>query len=203
MIRHYAIATVALTASIAAPAAAGLLTMTVNSANGADDWSSYSNYKMVLTIDSDDLDKSGSAGTFTLNSWKFEAFNQNDLCFVASGNAFIATFDPPSDPSDPDVVQKALVALQAGTITDPTLAGGETPTWFMQFSYEFVGNNMTLAQAINASAGRPAGELTLSATYTTSTPMTSGELFGTYTVPAPSAIALLGVGGLMVRRRRD
>jgi hypothetical protein len=202
MIRHYAIATVALTASIAAPAAAGLLTMTVNSANGADDWSSYSNYKMVLTIDSDDLDKSGSAGTFTLNSWKFEAFNQNDLCFVASGTAqeFTATA---IDPNDLDVGYKALVKLQAGTITDHTLAGEGTPTWLMQFSYEFVGNNMTLAQAINASAGRPAGELTLSATYTTSTPVTSGELFGTYTVPAPSAIALLGVGGLMVRRRRD
>ena len=198
MLRNYAIATLALTAAFAAPAAAGMLTMTADSASGADDWSTLSGYKLVLTITSDDLNTVGSASSFTLTGWDFQAFDGSGTqVFAATGSA--TTFSA----ADSGPVFNAQIALQSGNITTNTLSPRAN---FLQFSYEFFGEEMTLAQAIDASAGRAVGELTLATTVAGSPPgtvITTGDLVGTYAVPAPSALALIGVGGLMGRRRRN
>lgn len=198
MLRNYAIATIALTSAFAAPATAGVLTMTADSASGADAWSGYEGYKMVLTITSDDLNTAGSASSFTLTGWDFQAFDATGTqVFAATGSAtsFSAAGSGP--------VFNAQIALQSGNITTNTLSPEAN---FVQFSYEFFGEEMTLAEAIDASAGRPVGELTLATTVAGSTPgtvITTGDLVGTYLVPAPSALALIGVGGLIGRRRRN
>jgi hypothetical protein len=196
MFRNYAIATIALTAAFAAPAAAGMLTMTANNASGADDWSTLSEYTMVLTITTDDLNTAGSAGSFTLTGWDFQAFNKSGMqVFAANGSAtsFSASGSGP--------IFNAQIALDPGNITTNILTPKAN---FLQFSYEFVGSSMTLAQAIFASAGRDVGQLTLATTVVGSSPViTTGDLVGTYAVPAPSALALIGVGGLMGRRRRN
>lgn len=198
MLRNYAIATIALTAAFAAPAAAGVLTMTAGSPTGWDDWSGYTGYKMVLTITSDDLNTAGSASSFTLQGWDFQAFDASGTqVFAATGSA--TTFSAAG--SGP--VFNAQIALQSGNITTNALSPEAN---FLQFSYEFFGEEMTLAEAIAASAGRPVGELTLATTVAGSTPgtvVTTGDLVGTYAVPAPSALALIGVGGLVGRRRRS
>ena len=187
MLRNYAIATLALTAAFAAPAAAGMLTMT-STAYGADAWAGYTGYKMVLTIDSNDLNTSGSAGSFTLQSWNFRAYDKlGTKVLEATGGP--ATFTAGSGTT----TFLAVIALN-GTI-DPN--DFEPKADYVAFSYEFTGS-ATLAEAITASATLNRGALSLGTNLGG-----GGDLSGFYAVPAPSALALLGVGGLMGRRRRN
>jgi hypothetical protein len=189
MLRNYAIATLALTAAFAAPAAAGMLTMTADSPSGADAWSGYTDYKMVLTITSDDLNNAGSASSFTLQSWNFQAFDSTGTqVFAASGSAttFSAQGTGPT--------YNAVISLDSGTITKNTL---DPIANYVAFSYDFV-DASSLEAAITASAAITKGSLMLGTDLDG-----GGDLSGFYAVPAPSALALIGVGGLMGRRRRN
>ena len=189
MLRNYAIATLALTAAFAAPAVAGMLTMTADSASGADAWSGYADYKMVLTITSDDLNTAGSANSFTLQSWNFQAFDSTGTkVFDATGSAsgFSAQGTGPTF--------NAVISLDSGTITTNAL----NPTAdYVAFSYDFT-EESSLEAAITASAALTKGALILG-----TNAGGGGDLSGFYAVPAPSALALIGVGGLMGRRRRN
>ena len=189
MLRNYAIATLALTAAFAAPAAAGVLTMTAGSASGADAWAAYTGYKMVLTITSDDLNNAGSANSFTLQSWNFQAFDSTGTqVFAASGSTttFSAQGTGPT--------YNAVISLDSGTITKNTL---DPIANYVAFSYDFV-DASSLEAAITASAAITKGSLMLGTDLGG-----GGDLSGFYAVPAPSALALIGVGGLMGRRRRN
>lgn len=189
MLRNYAIATLALTAAFAAPAAAGMLTMTADSASGADAWSGYTNYKMVLTITSNDLNATGSASSFTLQSWNFQAFDSTGTkVFDATGSA--SSFS--SQGTGPTF--NAVISLNSGAITTNAL----NPTAdYVAFSYDFI-EESSLEAAITASAALTKGALVLG-----TNAGVGGDLSGFYAVPAPSALALIGVGGLMGRRRRN
>ena len=189
MLRNYAIATLALTAAVTAPAAAGMLTMTADSASGADAWSTLSGYKMVLTITSDDLNTAGSASNFTLTGWDFQAFDATGTqVFAATGSAtsFSASGTGPTF--------NAVIALDSGTITKNTL---DPIANYVAFSYDFTIAS-SLEAAITASAELTKGSLMLGTDLGG-----GGDLSGFYAVPAPSALALIGVGGLMGRRRRN
>ena len=189
MLRNYAIATIALTAAVTAPATAGVLTMTADSASGADAWSGYEGYKMVLTITSDDLNTAGSAGSFTLQGWDFQAFDATGmLVFAATGSAttFSAQGTGPT--------YNAVISLDSGTITKNTL---DPIANYVAFSYDFV-DASSLEAAITASAAITKGSLMLGTDLGG-----GGDLSGFYAGPAPSALALIGVGGLIGRRRRN
>ena len=189
MLRNYAIASIALTAAVAAPATAGVLTMTAISADGADAWSGYTGYKMVLTITSDDLNTAGSASSFTLQGWDFQAFDATGMkVFAANGSAtsFSASGSGP--------IFSAQIALDPGNITTNTL---DPIANYVAFSYDFI-NASSLEMAITASAAITKGSLMLGTDLSG-----GGDLSGFYAVPAPSALALIGVGGLMGRRRRN
>ncbi len=189
MFRNYAIATFALTAAVTAPATAGVLTMTADSASGAGAWSGYTKYKMVLTITSDDLNTAGSASSFTLQGWDFQAFDATGMkVFAANGSA--TTFS--SQGTGP--TYNAVISLDTGTITKNTL---EPTADYVAFSYDFM-NASSLEAAITASAAATSGALMLGTNLGG-----GGDLSGFYAVPAPSALALIGVGGLMGRRRRN
>ena len=189
MLRNYAIATIALTAAFAAPATAGMLTMTADSASGAGDWSGYTGYKMVLTITSDDLNTAGSASSFTLRGWDFQAFDATGMqVFAATGSAttFSAKGNGPT--------YNAVISLDSGTITKNTL---DPIANYVAFSYDFI-DEFSLEAAITASAAITKGSLTLGTDLGG-----GGDLSGFYAVPTPSALALIGVGGLVGRRRRN
>ncbi len=189
MLRNYAIATLALTAAIAAPATAGVLTMTTDSASGADAWSGYEGYRMVLTITSDDLNTAGSASSFTLTGWDFQAFDATGTqVFAASGSTttFSAQGTGPT--------YNAVISLDSGTITKNTL---DPIADYVAFSYDFI-DASSLEAAITASAAITKGSLMLGTDLGG-----GGDLSGFYAVPAPSALALIGFGGLMGRRRRN
>ena len=188
MLRNYAIATLALTAAFAAPAAAGVLTMTAGSASGADAWAAYTGYKMVLTITSDDLNTAGSASSFTLQSWNFRAYDRLGVeVLEATGGP--AIFSAGSGTT----TFLAIISLN-GTI-DPN--GFEPKADYVAFSYDFT-EDSSLEAAITASAAITKGSLMLGTDLGG-----GGDLSGFYAVPAPSALALIGVGGLMGRRRRN
>ena len=192
MLRNYAIATLALTAAFAAPAAAGMLTMTAGSPTGWDDWSGYTEYKMVLTITSDDLNTAGSASSFTLQSWNFRAYNK------LGTKVLEATGGPASFSAGSGTTTFLAVIALNGTI-DPN--DFEPKADYVAFSYEFT-SGQTLRNAIETSAGKPlVGDLILGSSDASTG--AGGDLVGTYAVPAPSALALIGVGGLMGRRRRN
>jgi hypothetical protein len=189
MFRNYAIATIALTAAFAAPAAAGVLTMTAENTEGTDAWAAYTGYKMVLTITSDDLNTAGSASSFTLQSWNFRAYDRLGV------EVLEATGGPASFSAGPGTTTFLATISLNGTI-DPN--GFEPKADYVAFSYEFT-LGQTLDEAIESSAGKPlVGELILG-----TSDGGAGELVGTYLVPAPSALALIGVGGLIGRRRRN
>jgi hypothetical protein len=70
---------------------------------------------------------------------------------------------------------------------------------YVAFSYEFTNDQtQTLKEAIETSAELTKGSLMLGTNLGG-----GGDLSGFYAVPAPSALALIGVGGLMGRRRRN
>ena len=188
MIRNNAIAFLALAAGLAAPATAGMLTMSADAASGADDWAGYQGYSMVLTIDSDDLDVAGSASAFTLQGWNFTAFDaEGTEVFAATGSetAFSAHGTGPTF--------SAVIALDAASITMNAL---DPMADYLAFSYDFT-VEASLDAAINASALTARGALTLGTSLGG-----GGDLTGLYTVPAPSAVAVIGACGLMARRRR-
>jgi hypothetical protein len=178
-----------LAASLSGAASAGVLTMTADTTTGYDGWESLSGYKMVLTINCSTIDAAGSSSSFTLNYWKFEAFDStNTIQFLAtgSGDGFTAA------PSSGKFV--ATINLSTSNISLNLFVPKADK---ISFGYAF-SNTESLGDAIAASAGTSDGLLALGGTDGSST----GDLEGMYAVPAPGAIAVLGLGGLMSRRRK-
>ena len=184
------LATIAVLAAstFACTAGAGLLTMTTSNPVGSDDWASLVGYKMVLAIDCSTLTDAGSASTFTLNTWDFKAYdNGGAMKFHATGSG--ETFTVSGGVS----VFKAVIGLSGSNI----LVNDFVPAVeSIAFSYAFTGSE-SLDSAITASAGTSDGELQLGTDLGN-----TGILSGTYAVPAPGAVALLGLAGMAGRRRR-
>jgi hypothetical protein len=181
-----------LAASITGFAGAGLLTMTANSTTGVDAWAGLSGYKMVLTIDCSTMNDAGSSSSFTLSDWDFKAFSASgEMKFHAEGTnkTFTASGTGPKF--------LAVINLDDSEIKTNLFA---PPVDSISFSYSFTGSESLLA-AITASAIPSNGELQLGTTAGTG-PTDTGMLYGGYAVPAPGAAALLGLGGLISRRRK-
>jgi hypothetical protein len=177
-----------LAASISGFASAGILTMTADTTTGYDGWAGLSGYKMVLTIDCSTIDAAGSSSSFTLNSWKFEAFDStNTLQFRATGSGKTFTVAPGASKF------VATIGLDTSNISVNNFVPEADS---ISFGYAFSASE-SLSDAIAASAGETDGVLTLG-----SDTGDKGLLTGGYAVPAPSAIAMLALGGLMSRRRK-
>jgi hypothetical protein len=176
------------TSIVACTAGAGVLTMTANNPVGSDAWSGLSGYRMELTIDCSTLNDAGSSATFTLAAWNFKAFdNAGTMVFHASGTD--KDFTASGGPSK----FNAVIGLSNDNIFKNDLAPVAQSIAF-SYAYEV---GQSLDQAIWASANTTDGELTLG---TDLNP--TGILAGPYAVPAPGAAALLGLAGVMSRRRR-
>lgn len=187
MSRLLAISTIA-AACMAAPVSAGMLTMTADAASGADAWAGYDDYSLVLTIDCDDLFAAGSAGNFTLQGWDFQAFDASGTLVLAAAGTQSSFSASGSGP-----IFTANISLNGGTITTNDL---DPAADYLAFSYDFSAAT-SLGDAIAASALLNVGELTLGTNLGG-----GGDLMGFYTVPAPSAVALVGLAGMAGRRRR-
>lgn len=176
------------TSIVAGTAGAGVLTMTANNPTGSDAWGGLSDYRMELTIDCSTLDDAGSSGTFTLSAWNFKAFDKlGVMVFNAIGTdkTFTASGGTPKF--------NAVIGLSNDNIVVNSL----TPAaQFIAFSYAFE-TGESLNQAILNSANSADGELKLATNLGD-----TGILAGSYAVPAPAATALLGLAGLIGRRRR-
>jgi hypothetical protein len=183
------LATAVLAAStIACSASAGLLTMSASNSVGTDDWSGLTGYSMSLTIDCATLDTAGSASTFTLAGWTFKAFDSTGtMKFHAAGSG--ETFTVSGGGSK----FLAVIGLSNSNILVNDFAPAVQS---IAFSYAFAGSE-SLDAAIGASAGTTDGELSLGTDLGN-----TGILAGTYAVPAPGAMALLGLAGVASRRRR-
>lgn len=187
MSRRLAISTIT-TACVAAPASAGMLTMTADAASGADAWASYQDYSLVLTIDCSDLSTAGSAGSFTLQGWDFQAFDTDGALVLAAAGTQSSFSASGSGP-----IFTANISLDSGTITTNDL---DPAADYLAFSYDF-GAATSLGDAIAASALLNVGTLSIGTNLGG-----GGDLMGFYSVPAPSAVALLGLVGVAARRRR-
>ena len=177
-----------LAASLSGAASAGMLTMTASSTTGSDGWAGLSGYSMVLTIDCSTMGDAGSSSSFSLNSWTFEAFDAyNTVQFRATGSGQTFTVAPGASKF------VATIGLDTSNISVNNLVPAADA---ISFGYAFSAYE-SLAAAINASAGTTDGVLTLG-----SDTGDTGLLTGGYAVPAPGAIAMLGLGGLMSRRRK-
>jgi len=177
-----------LAASVTGFASAGVLTMTASSTTGYDGWAGLSGYTMVLTIDCSTIGDAGSSSSFVLNSWSFRAMDSTSVIrFEANGSA--QTFSVA--PSAGNFV--ATIGLNSSNIvTNDMVPAAQS----ISFGYAFSANESLMA-AIEASAGTTYGSLQLG-----SDVGVTGLLVGGYAVPAPGAAALLGLGGLITRRRR-
>lgn len=176
------------TSIVAGTAGAGVLTMTANNPTGSDAWGGLSGYRMELTIDCSTLDDAGSSGTFTLSAWNFKAFNERGvMVFNAIGTEKTFTVSPGSPKFS------AVIGLSNDNIVLNTL---EPVAQSISFSYAFEAGE-SLNQAILNSANSADGELKLATNIGD-----TGILAGSYAVPAPAATALLGLAGLVSRRRR-
>jgi len=176
------------TSILAGTAGAGVLTMTANNPVGSDGWSGLTGYRMELTIDCSTLNDAGSSASFTLASWEFKAFNSfGMMVFNAIGVDKTFTAAPGSTKFS------AVIGLTSGNIlTNDLTPAAQT----VAFSYAFeVGES--LDQAIANSVNSTDGELTLGTDLGD-----TGILAGSYAVPAPGAVTLLGLAGLAGRRRR-
>jgi hypothetical protein len=143
---------------------------------------------MSLTIDCSTMNDVGSSSSFTLNNWTFMARDSaatvkflaegSNLTFSAAPGTgkFIATIG--LNPSN--ILINAMVPVAES----------------ISFSYAFSGTESLLA-AIEASAGTTNGELSLGTDRGA-----TGELSGIYATPAPGVAVLLGLGGLISRRRK-
>ena len=189
MSRNFTISSIALAACIAAPAGAGMLTMTAEPASGADAWAAYEDFKLVLTIDCDGLSDAGSAGSFTLQGWDFQAFNAAGTLVLAANGSQTSFSASGSGP-----LFTANIALTGGNITTNVL---DPAADFLAFSYDFTAAS-SLGGAIEASALLNVGALTVGTSLGG-----GGDLMGFYAVPAPSAVAMLGLMGMAARRRRS
>lgn len=177
-----------LAASITGFASAGVLTMTADSTTGVDAWAGLSGYKMVLTINCSTMNDAGSSSFFTLNSWTFEAMDADGATkFKATGSNSLIT------PSPVGGKFVATIGLTASNIDINELVPAVQE---IAFTYAF-SNTESLMAAIDASANTSNGVLQLG---TDINP--TGLLTGQYAVPAPGAAALLGLGGLISRRRK-
>lgn len=177
-----------LAASLSGAASAGVLTMTASSTTGYDGWASLSGYTMVLTINCSTIDDAGSSSSFVLNSWSFKAMDSSSVIkFEARGSGqtfsvapgagkFVATIGLNSS----DIVTNNMVPVAQS----------------ISFGYAYNALESLMA-AIEASAGTADGILQLG-----SDAGARGLLVGGYAVPAPGAAALLGLGGLISRRRK-
>ncbi|MFZ4721517.1 MAG: hypothetical protein ACOYMI_00030 [Phycisphaerales bacterium] len=177
-----------LAASISGFASAGILTMTASSTTGSDGWAGLSGYSMSLTIDCNTLSDAGSSSAFVLNSWSFVAKDvYGDVKFSASGSGQVFTVAPGSGKF------MATIGLNPSNV----LVNDMVPQAdSIAFGYAFTSYE-SLMNAIEASAGTVDGMLQLG-----SDTGATGLLTGMYAVPAPGAAALLGLGGLIGRRRK-
>jgi len=174
--------------TVACTAGAGVLTMTASNPVGSDDWSGLTGYSMQLMIDCSTMNDAGSASSFTLANWDFKAFDSyGSLQFHASG--YGETFSVSGGSSK----FTAVIGLSNSNI----LMNNFVPAaQAIAFTYAFTGYD-SLESAINASANTTDGELSLGTDLGG-----TGILAGSYAVPAPGAVALLGLAGLAGRRRR-
>jgi hypothetical protein len=177
-----------LAASLSGVASAGVLTMTASSTTGFDGWAGLSGYTMVLTIDCNTMGDAGSSSSFTLNSWSFKAMDiYNIVQFEANGSGQTFSVAPGAGKF------VATIGLNPSNIvTNNMVPAAES----IAFGYAF-SNYESLSAAIEASAGSSNGILQLG-----SDAGATGLLVGSYAVPAPGAAALLGLGGLISRRRK-
>lgn len=177
-----------LAASLSGVASAGVLTMTASSTTGFDGWAGLSGYTMILTIDCNTMGDAGSSSSFTLNSWSFKAMDiYNIVQFEANGSGQNFTVAPSAGKF------VATIGLNPSNIvTNNMVPAAES----IAFGYAF-SNYESLSAAIEASAGSSNGILQLG-----SDAGATGLLVGSYSVPAPGAAALLGLGGLISRRRK-
>ena len=174
--------------TLAGTAGAGILTMTASSTTGTDNWAGLVGYRMELTIDCSTLVDAGSASTFTLNHWRFKAWDASDnLAFDASGSDNTPTISPNGSKFS------AVIGLSTASITVNNLVPQADS---ITFTYAFDGSE-SLNTAIFASQNSADGLLQLG-----NNADITGLLSGQYAVPAPGAIALLGFGALAARRRR-
>ena len=177
-----------LAASITGFASAGVLTMTADSTTGDDAWAGLSGYKMVLTINCSTMNDAGSSSFFTLNSWTFKAMDADGATkFKATGSNSLIT------PSPVGGKFVATIGLTASNIVTNALVPAVQA---IAFTYAFSSTDSLMA-AIDASANTPNGVLQLGTDI-----HPTGLLTGQYAVPAPGAAALLGLGGLIGRRRK-
>ena len=137
--------------TLAGTAGAGMITMTADkNAVGQDDWAAYSGYSMVLTIDCSTLNDSGSAATFTLDSWDFAAFDaSNTMRFHATGGSEQFTASSGSG------LFKAVIGLSSANIDKNDFI---PQVESIAFTYAF-GGTESLGAAINASANTADGTL--------------------------------------------
>ena len=177
-----------LAASLSGVASAGVLTMTASSTTGFDGWAGLSGYTVILTIDCNTMGDAGSSSSFTLNSWSFKAMDiYNIVQFEANGSGQNFTVAPSAGKF------VATIGLNPSNIvTNNMVPAAES----IAFGYAF-SNYESLSAAIEASAGSSNGILQLG-----SDAGATGLLVGSYSVPAPGAAALLGLGGLISRRRK-
>lgn len=174
--------------TVAFSAGAGMLTMTASNPIGTDDWSGLVGYSMQLTIDCATMNDAGSASSFTLSNWDFKAFDSyGAMQFHASGAG--ETFSVSGGSSK----FTAVIGLSNSNITLNNLSPAAQA---IAFTYAFTGYE-SLDAAISGSANTTDGELSLGTDLGA-----TGILAGSYAVPAPAATALLGLAGLVARRRR-
>ena len=176
------------TSILAGTAGAGVLTMTANNPVGSDAWSGLTGYRMELTIDCSTLNDAGSSASFTLASWEFKAFNSfGMMVFNAIGvdKTFTASGGSPKF--------SAVIGLSNDNIVLNKLTPAAQS---IAFTYAFEAGE-SLDQAITNSANSIDGELSLGTDLGD-----TGILAGSYAVPAPGAVTLLGLAGLAGRRRR-
>ena len=177
-----------LAASLSGVASAGVLTMTTSSTTGYDGWAGLTGYTMVLTIDCSTMGDAGSSSSFTLNSWSFKALDSaNIVQFEANGSGQTFSVAPGTSKFI------ATIGLNPGNIVTNNMVPVADS---IAFGYAFT-TSESLTAAIAASAGSSDGILQLG-----SDAGATGLLVGSYAVPAPGAAALLGLGGLISRRRK-
>lgn len=176
-----------LAASLSGAASAGVLTMTASSTTGYDGWASLSGYTMVLTINCSTIDDAGSSSSFVLNSWSFKAMDSSSVIkFEARGSGQTFSVAPGAGKF------VATIGLNSSDIVTTMVPVAES----ISFGYAYNALESLMA-AIEASAGTADGILQLG-----SDTGAEGLLVGGYAVPAPGAAALLGLGGLISRRRK-
>ena len=197
---------IALAAGIAGSASAGFTGFSVESAgnvDGVDVYRVYANFSAPTDILLNALKHNVTAGSMS-------GVVHND----AAGGSWNPTFTflPQMVANDSFVTVTGLAGVSAQTNLDPgfgTGFGAAIPTnagWFNSnpASNIVVGSSLRIMiMQVALAAGNAGYSASLEVGYKES-PSATQPLFGsgTYTIPAPGALALLGAAGLMGRRRR-